>query len=389
MNNTIIIGLTGPFGSGCTYVAKEHIEKLGYRYLSLSSVLKEEFEKSDDSGNNLRSNLQEFGNKLREENGNDYLARKVFESIQSDPSCNKWVIDSIRNTHEVEYFVKNGGQFYLLSVWADKNTRWNRVSTKYSGNQQDFNNDDKRDSNENIENGQQISLCYQMADVVVLNDKQLHSGSDDYNNFRKIIEKYIKLFEGTERFEPTEIETLMAMAYTNSWRSSCSQRKVGALIHDDYGNVFSSGYNEVPSSERSCKKEYGKCYRKYLRERFNDQVDDILKDKTEQKEIKSLFKKEFKILDYCRALHAEENAIVNMARLGVSFPMERATLYTTTYPCNLCANKIAQVGIRNIVYFEPYPMDEAKSILNKHNIKQTPFEGVTYNGYSRLMEVLR
>ena len=69
--------------------------------------------------------------------------------------------------------------------------------------------------------------------------------------------------------------------------------------------------------------------------------------------------------------------------------MGLATLYTTTYPCNLCANKIAQVGIRNIVYFEPYPMEEAKNILNKHNIKQTPFEGVTYNGYSRLMEVLR
>lgn len=44
-NNSVIIGLTGPFGSGYTYVAKEFIEKLGYKYLSLSSVLKQEFEK--------------------------------------------------------------------------------------------------------------------------------------------------------------------------------------------------------------------------------------------------------------------------------------------------------------------------------------------------------
>ena len=181
----------------------------------------------------------------------------------------------------------------------------------------------------------------------------------------------------------------MTMAYANSWRSSCTQRKVGALIRDDYGNVFSSGYNEVPSSERSCKIEYGKCYRKHLREKFNRQVDDVLTDDSDKDKIKKLFKKEFKILDYCRALHAEENAIVNMARLGVSFPMERATLYTTTYPCNLCANKIAQVGIKSVVYFEPYPMEEAKQILKKHEIKQTPFEGVTYNGYARLMEVLR
>lgn len=389
MNDTVIIGLTGPFGSGCSYVAKNHIEKYGYKYLSLSSVLKEEFQKQGKTGIELRNNLQEFGNSLRKERGNDYLSKKIYEKIEEDQDCKKWVIDSIRNTHEIEYFKRKAGQFFLISIWADKSTRWDRVSKKYNYNQQGFYDDDSRDSNENIENGQQISLCYQMADVVVLNEKTLHTDSDDYNDFNKIIGRYINMFEGKESFVPTEDETLMTMAYTNSWRSSCTQRKVGALIRDDYGNVFSSGYNEVPSSERSCKKEYGKCYRKYLRDKFNSQVDEILNDSSQKEDVKQLFKKEFKILDYCRALHAEENAIVNVARLGVSFPMERATLYTTTYPCNLCANKIAQVGIKNIVYFEPYPMEEAKQILLKHKITQKPFEGVTYNGYSRLMEVLR
>lgn len=95
------------------------------------------------------------------------------------------------------------------------------------------------------------------------------------------------------------------------------------------------------------------------------------------------------MLDYCRALHAEETAIVNMARLGGSKNLNNATLYTTTYPCNLCANKIAQVGIRQLVYFEPYPQKEAKLILEAHKVKQIPFEGVTFNGYFRFMEVLR
>ena len=53
-----------------------------------------------------------------------------------------------------------------------------------------------------------------------------------------------------------------------------------------------------------------------------------------------------------------------------------------------CANKIAQVGIKHIVYFEPYPMEEAKKILEDKGVEQEPFEGVTYNGYFRLMEVL-
>ena len=101
-----------------------------------------------------------------------------------------------------------------------------------------------------------------------------------------------------------------------------------------------------------------------------------------------LFKKNFKILDYCRALHAEENAILNVARVGASSALPTSTLFTTTYPCNLCANKIAQVGIKRIVYFEPYPMEEAKKILMGKGVKQEPFEGVTYKGYFRFMEVL-
>lgn len=389
VSEKIIVGLTGPFGSGCTYVAKEHIEGKGYKFISLSNILKEEYKQKFKQTDPKRNLLQEFGNNLRLEKGNDYLAKKAYEIIENDEENEKWVIDSFRNTHEVEFFKRKSGQFFLMSIWADKSTRWNRVQTKYKKDQHQFDIDDVRDSDEKLENGQQISLCYQMADVVVLNDKNLHKNGDDYKSFDAIISKYTDLFERKVTFVPTENETLMTMAYTNSWRSSCLQRKVGALIRDDYGNVFSSGYNEVPSSERSCKKEYGGCYRKYLRGKFNAQVDDILVDDDKKKEIKDLFKKEFKILDYCRALHAEENAIVNVARLGVSFPMERATLYTTTYPCNLCANKIAQVGIKSIVYFEPYPMDEAKDILNKHGIAQIPFEGVTYNGYSRLMEVLR
>lgn len=114
----------------------------------------------------------------------------------------------------------------------------------------------------------------------------------------------------------------------------------------------------------------------------------VIKKDKEREASYSLFKKNFKILDYCRALHAEENAILNVARVGASAALPTSTLFTTTYPCNLCANKIAQVGIKHIVYFEPYPMEEAKKILEDKGVEQEPFEGVTYNGYFRLMEVL-
>jgi deoxycytidylate deaminase len=93
------------------------------------------------------------------------------------------------------------------------------------------------------------------------------------------------------------------------------------------------------------------------------------------------FNDDFKILDYCRSLHAEESAILSIAMNGSS-ALKGATLYTSTYPCNLCANKILEVGIEKIYYLEPYPMLEAKKILS--GIKQIPFQGVTYNGYFRL-----
>ncbi|MHB8947378.1 MAG: deoxycytidylate deaminase [Bacillota bacterium] len=96
-----------------------------------------------------------------------------------------------------------------------------------------------------------------------------------------------------------------------------------------------------------------------------------------------------------RALHAEENAILNApsfvrspfdGKLGTPAQDERViTLYVTTYPCNLCANKIVRSSIRRIVYLEPYPMPEAKDILQHANVDQVPFEGVTFNGYFRFV----
>lgn len=386
MGAKVIIGMTGPFGSGCSYIAKEILVKKGYKYISLSAILKKEY---GEDKTPTRTELQDFGNELREKQDADILAKKAYEEIVKSED-EKWVVDSIRNTHEIEFLKKTVGTFYVIAAWADQETRWKRVEKKYKRDKVAFENDDTRDSRENFETGQQVTLCYQMADIIIINGKDIKStGSDDFKALEQKTERFIAIIEGRESFVPSEIETLMAMAYANSVRSSCSQRKVGALIIDNFGNVFSSGYNEVPTSERSCRQEYGMCYRKYLRKKFSEELTDIIKDEDTKNKVAAVVKGHFKALDYCRALHAEENAIVNMARLGGTKNLDDATLYTTTYPCNMCANKIAQVGIRHLVYFEPYPQEEAKAILQAHHVEQIPFEGITFNGYFRFMEVLR
>lgn len=385
MAEKIVIGLTGPFGSGCTYVAKEILLGKGYEYISLSELLRKEI-----NDNTLtRNEMQNKGNELRLQKGSAYLAELAVDIIQKSDK-QKFVVDSIRNTHEVDALKDAFSSFCMFAIWASKDVRWSRIQKKYGKNMALFEEDDKRDKDEKDENGQQITLCYQMADIIILNETQIPTKeSGAFKNLKSIVSKYLCYIEDRVPFEPTEMETLMSMAYANSMRSSCSQRKVGALIIDDFGNVFSSGFNEVPVSQRSCKIEYGKCYRKYLREDIQSKLTDELKSEELSNKVSDIIKNNSKMLDYCRALHAEENAIVNMARLSVSTDLSKSTLYTTTYPCNLCANKIAQVGIKKIIYHEPYPQEEARKILNAHNIQQIPFEGVTYNSYFKFMEVLR
>jgi len=63
----------------------------------------------------------------------------------------------------------------------------------------------------------------------------------------------------------------------------------------------------------------------------------------------------------------------------------RCRMFVTTFPCNLCANKIAEIGLSEVVYFEPYPVVESVDILDKAGVKHFPFRGVTFNGHFRLL----
>lgn len=382
----VLIGLVGPFGSGCSYVAKLLQDEENLTYLSLSNVLREKFKEQYPDEEPTREKLQDFGNELRESNFAGYLAEEICKIIDESPDCD-YVIDSIRNPEEAAVFRRHYPHFFLFGVFASKDVRWNRVLTKYRDNHFDFEKDDKRDSGEKIEHGQRVTDTFRQADIVIINNEDFTKGNEAYKNFLCLLKEKIDIIKGDIPFRPTPHETYMAMAYAASMRSSCLKRKVGATIVDAQGNVFSSGYNEVPKTQKTCLQEYNNCYRSTLKQTFHDALQGCEIPEESKTTILSAFNK-FKNLDYCRALHAEENAILNVARVGASSALSGSTLYTTTYPCNLCANKIAQVGIKSVVYFEPYPMEEAKRILERENIKQIPFEGVTYQGYFRLMEVV-
>ena len=182
---------------------------------------------------------------------------------------------------------------------------------------------------------------------------------------------------------PTLKETLMAAAYTSGRRSRCMKRKVGAVIADKYDRIISSGFNGVPYGLQECHPLLGSCYRDIKREDVGKRIskelvaDDIAATSR-------IIKKNVKLLELCRALHGEESAILNL--VGRSADLTDSTIYVTTYPCNLCANKIVQVGIRKVVYFEPYPVEEAKKIFKDAHVIAEPFEGVTFRAFFKFYQ---
>ncbi|NLJ87896.1 MAG: cytidine deaminase [Epulopiscium sp.] len=129
-------------------------------------------------------------------------------------------------------------------------------------------------------------------------------------------------------------------------RSTCLRRQVGALIVNDK-RILSTGYNGAPTGCSHCE-EVG-CLREKL-------------------QIPSGQRHEL-----CRALHAEQNAIVQAAMYGIS--VQGGTLYVTHQPCVMCAKMAINAGIKRIVFKGDYPDELSKELLEEAGIEVINFKG--------------
>ena len=150
-----------------------------------------------------------------------------------------------------------------------------------------------------------------------------------------------------------------------SW-STCLSRQVGAVIVRDR-TIVSTGFNGPPRGVTHCGEQR------------------ILEDKSlpfiEVNKRKlcprvALGFKSGEGLHLCTASHAEENAIINAARIGVS------TLGTTMYmscgiPCQNCIKKIINSGIREIVCIN---IDDWYDELSKFLVKESNIKIRNYVG---------
>lgn len=379
----VIIGFTGAFGSGTSYLAKNFFEKMGYTMLSLSTILREEYRIKNGKTADTRKDLQDFGNTLRKRNP-QYLAEKIDEIISKDHTKN-YVIESIRNPSEIYYFRNKYPEFILIGVFADYNVRWNRVKDTYKNSKEAFDKDEAKDKGVLEPNyGQRIRDCFFESDLIIMNNENFLCNEDDdiYNNMKSKIEAYLKALHYPQNSDPTLQETLMAAAYAIGRRSKCYKRKVGAIIVDKHNRIISSGFNGVPRGLQECKSKYGKCYRDIKRKEIGEKICRDLSVDIENSY--NIAESSIKLLELCRSSHAEESAILNLVGRGID--LNETTMYVTKFPCNLCANKIVQLGIKNVIYFEPYPVQEEKEIFKEANVIATPFEGVTFRAFFKFYQ---
>ncbi|HEQ78885.1 MAG TPA: cytidine deaminase, partial [Euryarchaeota archaeon] len=76
--------------------------------------------------------------------------------------------------------------------------------------------------------------------------------------------------------------------------------------------------------------------------------------------------------ELCRGVHAEQNALIQAAVFGTS--VEDAIIYSTHFPCTLCAKLIVNAGICEVVYSDDYIDDLAKNILSESNVVVRQFK---------------
>lgn len=143
---------------------------------------------------------------------------------------------------------------------------------------------------------------------------------------------------------PSYDQYFMEIAVIVATRSTCLRRQVGAIIVKD-NHMLSTGYNGPPKGLKHC--DIAGCLRTAM---------DIKRGERHE---------------LCRGLHAEQNAIIQAAVFGVS--IKGGTIYSTYFPCSVCAKMLINAELHKVVYAEGYPDELAAQLLEESNINVQQF----------------
>lgn len=148
----------------------------------------------------------------------------------------------------------------------------------------------------------------------------------------------------TRNKRPSWDEYFMMMVEVVKKRADCIRGVNGALIVKDQ-RIMATGYNGTPHKIADCSQ--GGCLR--CMKRHNGEI------------------KRGEYEESCVCIHAEQNAIIQAAYLGVS--TKGATLFSTSNPCSTCAKMIINAGIIRVICRDEHHDKAGIELLKKAGVK--------------------
>ena len=135
-------------------------------------------------------------------------------------------------------------------------------------------------------------------------------------------------------------EYFLKIASVVAERSTCLRHHMGAVAVKDK-HILTTGFNGAPAGVKDCL-ELG-CLRN-------------------AQNIPSGTRTEI-----CRAIHAEQNVIIQAALHGIS--LDGCTIYCTHTPCVLCAKMMVNARVKRVVIFTKYADDSFKELFSEAGIQ--------------------
>lgn len=366
-------------------------------------------------GNNIRSSGEPYKSDFDGMHIHD-VAEKIKQVIdiiikvnEEKKESTRICIDAIRNPYEAHYFKDLYKSFYLVSVGTDDSERRLRLANEYNAHQLDSLDEKEypaKCSDEEMFYQQDIAKCLQIADIHLYNRTEKNKR---YELLTANLVKYIALMLHPGLVTPSRFERCMQIAFTAKFNSGCLSRQVGAVITDELGYILAVGWNDAPRGQIPCNLRSVQNYFSDKDENtysqfemddkgFNESLKKI-KFKYEESNINKQYSLPFCFKDiyngikkdrnqvYTRALHAEENAFLQVAKIG-GRGIQGGKLFVTASPCELCSKKAYQLGIKDIYYIDPYPGIAAPHVLtfgkSAYNPQLHLYYGAIGNAYVSL-----
>lgn len=334
--------------------------------------------------------FMDAGDELRKTTGNNavlaYGAATAIASLRKQDANGKpgrvqarrraTIISALKHPQEVKALrtIYPEG-FYLIGVHEDADQRLHHMIYKDGMNLEQAQELMRRDEEDSQKSGQQMRAAFHLADFFIRTD-------GNTEKVRNSLMRIISLVFGDPFQTPTFDEYAMFLAFAASLRSADLSRQVGAVVARD-NQVLSTGANDCPCfggglywpsyNEQTGAVDDAPNGRDFMRGQDSNTVarkeimDAIVKaaeklggDPTKLAE----FEKEVRsgrirdLTEFGRVVHAEMEALLACARLGVS--TVEAEVYGTTFPCHNCAKHIIAAGIKRVVFIEPYPKSKAR-----------------------------